>query len=232
MNWALYNLLKKQSIFKVGHDSYAKTPCQEKPVYKPDYSDLALAITKALSKEYPDMEFVLFESALLNEFLNHLIAQNTVYVHVEKDLSSYIFHVLRNLFPKNVVLYKPNKDDFDVYWKRDCIIVSDLKCQSPLSKVNPHEIILEKLLVDLLAEKSVAATFSPAEIPSVFENAFESYTIDMRKIHRYAERRGKARLVGKYLGGETECYRKICTPKITSKASKSGLETTPPCLKG
>ena len=232
LNWALYNLLKKQSIFKVSHDSYAKAPCQKKPIYKPDYSDLALAVMKVLGKKYPDMDFVVFESALLNEFLNHLIAQNTVYVQVEKDLSSYIFHEFRNLFSKNVVLYKPSKDDFDVYRKKDCIVVSDLKCQSPLSKESPHEIILEKMLVDLLAEKNIAAAFSPAEMPFVFENASESYAIDMRKIRRYAKRRGKAALIGKYLGGETECYRKICTPKITSKASESGQETTPPCSKG
>ena len=34
-------------------------------------------------KQYPDLQFVVFESALFNEFLNHQIAQNTIYVQVE-----------------------------------------------------------------------------------------------------------------------------------------------------
>ena len=40
------------------------------------------------------VSFVVFESVLLNEFLNHQIAQNTIYIQVERDLSSYIFNVL------------------------------------------------------------------------------------------------------------------------------------------
>ena len=67
---------------------------------------------------------------------------------------------------------------------------------------SPHEISAEKLLVDIVAEKSIAATFSPSELPFVFENIINSYRIDMRKLNRYAGRRGKAALVRKLAGGE------------------------------
>jgi hypothetical protein len=66
---------------------------------------------------------------------------------------------------------------------------------------SPHEISAEKLLVDIVAEKSIAATFSPSELPFIYENIINSYRIDMRRLNRYAGRRGKAALVRKLAGG-------------------------------
>lgn len=145
------------------------------------------------------MNFVIFESVLLNEFLNHQIAQNTIYVQIEKDVSSYIFDNLQEEYVGNV-LYKPGKRDFDRYWTRDCVVVLDLISQAPLSQERPHEIAIEKILVDIIAEKSMAAIFSPSEIPFVYENAMKSYHVDRRKMNRYARRRGKASLVKEYVG--------------------------------
>ena len=143
---------------------------------------------------------MVFESVLLNEFLNHQIAQNTIYVHVEKDVSSYIFDILQENNTGRV-LYRPGIKDFDRYWKRDCVVVLDLISQSPLSQDRPHEITAEKMLVDIISEKSIAATFSPSEVPDVYENVMQSYQIDRRKMNRYAGRRGKASEVREYAGG-------------------------------
>ena len=154
-----------------------------------------------MCKELPKRCFVIFESVILNEFLNHQIAQNTIYVHVEKDVSSYIFDSLQEEFPGSV-LYRPEKKDFAKYWTRDCVVILDLISQTPLSKESPHEITIEKMLVDIIAEKSVSAVFSPSEIPFVYENAMRSYQVDRRKMNRYAGRRGKASEIKKYTGGE------------------------------
>ena len=143
---------------------------------------------------------MVFESVLLNEFLNHQIAQNTIYVQVEKDVSSYVFDNLQEEYSGSV-LYRPGKSEFGRYWTRDCIVVLDLISQSPLSQDNPHEITAEKMLVDITAEKSISRTFSPSEIPFVFENVIRSYHVDRRKMNRYAGRRGKSSQVKKYAGG-------------------------------
>ena len=133
----------------------------------------------------------------LNEFLNHQIAQNTIYVQVEKDVSSYIFDILQEKYTGNV-LYKPGKIDFGRYWTKDCIVVLDLISQAPLSQDAPHEIIAEKMLVDLIAEKSIAATFCPSELPFLFDNIMRTYQVDKRKMNRYAGRRGKTAQIKKY----------------------------------
>ena len=198
--WTLYNLLQEQKIFKTDYDTYVIVKPQILPVYKPDYSDKSKALKELLEEKFSDLDFVIFESVLLNEFLNHQIAQNTIYVQVEKDVSSYIFDILQEKYTGNV-LYKPGKIDFDRYWTKDCIVVLDLISQAPLSQDTPHEIIAEKMLIDLIAEKSIAATFSPSELPFLFDNIMRSYQIDKRKMNRYAGRRGKISQIKKYLGG-------------------------------
>ena len=197
--WTLYNLLQEQKIFRVDYDTYITEKPQVLPIYKPYYSDNAKALTKTMTERFPQVNFVIFESVLLNEFLNHQIAQNTIYVQIEKDVSSYIFDNLKEEHAGNV-LYKPGKMDFDRYWTRDCVVVMDLISQAPLSQEKSHEITIEKMLVDIVAEKSIAAVFSPSEIPLVYENAMRSYQVDRRKMNRYAGRRGKALIVKEYMG--------------------------------
>lgn len=198
--WTLYNLLKEQKLFKTGRDAYETVKPKDLPIYTPYYSEKASILMKKLSNQYPELEFVIFESVLLNEFLNHQIAQNTIYIQVEKDVSSYVFDRLHEEYAGNV-LYKPGKSEFDKYWSKDCVVVLDLISQAPMSQNDPHEITLEKMLVDIISEKSISETFSPSEIPHIFEEAINSYKLDKRKMNRYAGRRGKTSQINKYIGG-------------------------------
>ena len=200
--WTLYNLQQEQKLFRIDYDTYTTTKPKILPEYRPLYTDKAKNVLNRLSLRFPELlDFVVFESVLLNEFLNHQIAQNTIYIQIDKDVSSFVFDSLQEDFSGSI-LYKPDKKVFDRYWTRDCIVVLDLISQAPLNLESPHEISAEKLLVDIVAEKSIAATFSPSELPFVFENIINSYRIDMRKLNRYAGRRGKAALVRKLAGGE------------------------------
>lgn len=198
--WTLYNLLRDQKIFRTDYDTYSTVKPRVLPVYKPYYSEKAGALIKKLEERYPKLKFVVFESVLLNEFLNHQIAQNTIYVQVEKDVSAYIFDTIREEY-EGSVLYRPDQKEFDRYWTRDCIVILDLISQSPLSQDRQHDMTAEKMLVDIIAEKSIAATFSPSEIPFVFENVMKSYQVDKRKMNRYAGRRGKASQIERIVGG-------------------------------
>lgn len=198
--WTLYNLLQNQKLFKVDFDTYVLEKPQELVQYRPYYSELAMELIKKLEARYKGLNFVIFESFLLNEFLNHQLAQNTIYLQVEKEVSSYIFDILKDEYPKGV-LYKPSLKDFDRYWTNDCIVVLDLISQSPTARDRLHDITVEKLLVDIISEKSISAIFSQAELPFVFENVLEKYRVDRHKVNRYAGRRGKGLEIGKYLGG-------------------------------
>ncbi len=199
--WVLYNLQREQKLFRIDYDTYITKKPKIAPKYRPVYSDRAKTVMEFLRTKFSDLEFVVLESMLLNEFLNHQIAQNTIYVQVEKDVSSYIFDILQEEYTGSV-LYRPGTTDFDRYWTKDCIVVLNLISQSPLSSEDPHEITAEKLLVDIVAEKSVAVTFSLSERPFIFENMMENYQIDRHRLSRYAGRRGKTELIKKYTGGK------------------------------
>lgn len=188
--WVLYNLLDNKKLYRVNRDFYVTQKPICLPSYKPLYSDKAKQVLDNLVHLYPKLSFVLFESNLLNEFLNHQIAQNTIYVQVEKDVSSFIFEELREEYKGNI-LYNPNANDFERYWTKDSIVVLNLTSQSPMKVSNPHEISIEKMLVDILSEKSIEMTFSLGELPTLFNNAIDSYSIEISKMYRYATRRNK-----------------------------------------
>ncbi len=198
--WLLYSLLQENRIYKLDYDTYTIKKPDNTAVYQPLYSKKARDLIDSISAKYPTLNFVVFESAQLNEFLNHQIAQNTIYIQVDKELISYIFDEYR-AESTGTILYKPTRKDYERYWTKDCIVFLDLVSQSPLLSGHPHAIMLEKMLVDIIAEKTIAATFSPSELPFVFENALHSYSVDTHKMNRYAGRRNKTEIINKYLKG-------------------------------
>ena len=84
--WTLYNLLREQKLFKTEYDTYVTVKPAVLPVYKPYYSEKANTLMGKLSNQYQDLEFVIFESRLLNEFLKHQIAQNIYHTGQEFSL--------------------------------------------------------------------------------------------------------------------------------------------------
>jgi len=200
--WMLYNMLLHNRLFRVGYDEYTISERHILPEYRPLYTEDVLRVKNLLEEKYPELSFVMFESVVLNEFLNHQIAQNTVYVQVEKDLSTYIFDILKQELG-GMVLYKPNRTEFSRYWTRGCVVVLELISQAPLSPSQPHEITIEKMLVDIIADKSIEATYSPAELPEIFRNIRKNYRVDAKKMNRYAGRRGKAKIIEQYMRGNT-----------------------------
>jgi hypothetical protein len=96
-------------------------------------------------------------------------------------------------------MYNPSVAEFNRYWSNGCMVVLDLVSQSPLSKDRPHAMTAEKLLVDIIADKTISATFSSSEVPLIYENMFGHYNVDRRRLNRYAGRRNRTAQVKKYL---------------------------------
>mgnify|MGYP007122633325 CR=1 FL=1 len=155
-----------------------------------------------IKETYPYVTFTVFETVLMNDFLNHLIAQNTVFIQAEKESSIYVFRFLQEKGYQNV-MYKPGKNEFDLYWSRDEIVVADIISEAPLRTDEPHKIMLEKMLVDMIADKLISTTFSKAEFPDVIEQAQSRYYLDKIRLLRYARRRNREKEMKQYLEGNT-----------------------------
>lgn len=98
-------------------------------------------------------------------------------------------------------MYKPSKNDFNLYWVKDSVVVTDLISEAPIRTSKPNYIMLEKMLVDMSADKLIAATFSKAELPDVYEQAQSRYLLDKVRMLRYARRRNRQDEILKYLEG-------------------------------
>ena len=68
------------------------------------------------------------------------------------------------------------------------VLSDDTQCyitmisEAPIRKDNPHMITLEKMLVDIYADKLISSTFSKAEYPGIIRQAESRYMLD--KSHR------------------------------------------------
>ena len=198
--WVINKLIYEGVLIRQGYDSYIVASDASKGKYVPNHSDTADELINMISENYPNVKFTLFETALMNEFLRHLIAQNTIFVQAEKESSIYIFRFLQEQGYKNV-MYKPSLREFNLYWERDCIVVTDLISEAPLRKDKPHSIMLEKMLVDMLADKLIESTYSKAEYPDVIADARSRYAIDKVRMLRYARRRNRYDAIMEYFEG-------------------------------
>lgn len=196
--WIVSQLLEKELIYRVGYDAYCKNKDASR-IYAPLYSEYAKKINKIIEDEYPLADFCIFESYLLNEFLNHQIANNTIIVQIEKELGAFLFDFLQEKY-RGKVLYKPDKETLQRYWSDNCIIVVDLVSESPKDKQNPHYMIIEKMLVDIFADKVIRNLFSPSEYSDMVEMILERYHVDDKKLLRYAKRRNAVEKIHEYLG--------------------------------
>ena len=88
MGWIIETGIKENILFKVGADSYSRKNDTRK-IYSPVYSRAAKKILSVMQELYPDLDYVLFETVLLNEFVNHLYAQNVIVLQIEKALCSF-----------------------------------------------------------------------------------------------------------------------------------------------
>ena len=175
--------------------------------YRPIYSDRAMQLIDILSQAYPHVSFTIFETTLMNEFLNHLVAQNTVFIQAEKESSIFLFRFLQEQGYHDL-LYRPSGRDFSLYWVKDCIVVSDLISEAPILVDAPHSICLEKLLVDMYTDKLISTTYNKAEFPDVLQLALSQYQVDKAKMLRYARRRNRREEFTQLLDREKENHPK------------------------
>ncbi|MBQ7563876.1 MAG: hypothetical protein IJT16_07790 [Lachnospiraceae bacterium] len=196
--WAVGGMLKSGEIIRTGFDEYMVASGNSLPEYLPAYTPLASGLLMKVADKFPYIGFTVFETVLMNDFLNHLIAQNTIFLQVEKDASAYVFRFLQDE-GTGKVMYKPTKKDFNLYWAADSVIVTDMVSEAPIASDNPHVITIEKMLVDMYCDKLIQSTYSKAEYPSVLEQVIKIYKVERPKILRYAGRRNRAAEIKKLL---------------------------------
>lgn len=194
-NWELKGMLDNGILSRIGRNTY-KVGTISKKSYQPRYTYVTERIIEFMENSYADIEYSVFETVMLNEFLNHQIARNTYFLYVEKELSEFVFRDLKKEI-QNVVLYNPTKEDLQRYWEKDVVIVLNRISEAPIGKGNRYDTPLEKMFVDIISDKALLSLYSKGEYPEMLSNAIEKYVIDFSRLFRYARRRGKQQEIKK-----------------------------------
>ena len=182
----LQQMVKDGTLVHVGRDAYqfAEHSC----TYEHAYSEAAMDVAAFLLDQFPLADFRILEIRQYNAFVVHLLGRNTIFVSVEKYITESFFYHLQERYPGNVLLH-PSVDDYFFYTQPGSIIVEQLVTEAPHSHQGKWQTCLEKLLVDLVADKYISSIISPGDFPWAYEAALHTYSVDQRKLFRYARRR-------------------------------------------
>jgi len=150
-------------------------------------SDELLTAEAIITSEFPLVDFIIWETVSLNEFVNHLIANNTIIVMVERMLTDSIFYFLQSHFPS--VLITPTADDMMRYGQNGSFVIERLSYRYPKNLKQKHRCSIEKLIVDLFAERLLDILISKGDYPAALETMFERYTINETRLFNYARDR-------------------------------------------
>ena len=207
MGGVISELIGAGAIERIGRNRYIASNSRHS-IYHQHYSEQLETIASCITDKYPLVVFMIWDTLALNEFLNHQIANSTIFVEVEPVLERAVFEHLRQTLDRTV-LFKPDQKSLNTYWEPGVIVVQKLTSQVPTSRENKHLPALEKIVVDLFANKLLETLFSQDELPSVIEQIFERYTIDESRLYRYAKRRNCYERILAFIRDKTKVLQKL-----------------------
>lgn len=197
----LRELVQRGEVIRVGRNAYC-IPSEAVRPYSYQYSDDAVCLASTVHENYPLVAFSIFELVQLNEFINHLLAHNILFLSVENEAVEFVFDTLKQQYPGKVLL-NPTPELYQQYWYDGMIVIDRLVTEAPKGYPEPWNTCLEKMLVDLLSNPIILESVSESEYPAILEDAFAKYGIDESCLFRYAKRRGAERRLKKLIRHQT-----------------------------
>lgn len=195
-------LVKNGQIIRVGRNVYS-LPDDKRLAYEYKYSELAEEVAQEIAQQYPYVNFSIFEFVQLNDFVNHLIAHNVIFLSVEAEIMDFVFETLRDKYPGKVLI-NPTVEIYHQYWSDNMIVLGKLTTEAPKGQKASWHTRLEKMLVDIMAEPLLLASISRAEYPHIYEDAFDRYIVDENGLFRYASRRKVTKKIKELIRKETD----------------------------
>ena len=183
----LRTAIKVGLVVRVGRDQYMLA-VNGRTRYIAQPSECCREIINFVQSKCPDMRISVFETRQMNEFINHLVALNTIFVFVGNGMADFLFQILRDRFPGQVLL-KPSEETYFRYRSENTIVLLDGLSEEPRCRGTGAMALAEKWLVDLFAEPLIRNNFNGADLPDACAEVFARYAIDESRMFRYARRR-------------------------------------------
>ena len=208
----LYSLENERYIGASGSGIYVfqshfSSQFPNKKKFLPRISPLVGEVNDEVMEAYPYLNYVIWETKILFDFMVQQPWQNEVLVEVEKETEESVFNGLTEKYPGRVFL-DPDREVMEryVFQQTDPILVTGLVSQTPKGKKVggvPYA-KLEKILVDILIDDEKFFIFPERELVSIYENIFSRYLIDEKSFLRYAGRRNGIQKLKEFLNNQTK----------------------------
>lgn len=199
------DLIDGKYIKRVSRNHYVKKSLKEvegKKIYRGNLSVKSYDLINEVSSISSGIDFRVWELNFLNEFVNHLIGRNVIFLEVDKVSLNYVCSMIQENHQGELLL-EPTLKEIDYYLYGDTIVMTKLTSESPQNTEYPHEVPLEKIIVDLFSNKVLRSFISKGDYPEALEKMFDRYIIDQNKLFRYARRRGKAQEIKEFITNTT-----------------------------
>lgn len=193
----MYSLIQKGVLARIGRGKFC---LGSNIIYIPELSRKEKVIYNKLKSEFPFVDICVWNTKILNEFMQHQPGNFQIIVEVEKGVTQSVFYFLRELnYP---VFIEPTEEILERYLPTDkeAIIIKSLVSESPLQENgNIITVTIEKLMVDIFSDTIIFSAQQGAELRTIFQEAFNKYTVNQSKMLRYASRRRKKDSFQEYL---------------------------------
>ncbi|MBP93062.1 MAG: hypothetical protein CMC55_02965 [Flavobacteriaceae bacterium] len=181
--------LKKDGIIK--NPSRGIYSLKEKKTYYPNIDGKLKRLYNKIKKDYPFVEFCIWDTKWLNEFMRHQTFKFYTVLELDKDVTESVFFALKDQGKQ--VFIEPDAETFDLYVNNseDVIILKHLISEAPLQEIEKTVVpTMEKLLVDMTIDTKMYGA-QQGEIEFIYANAFNKYEVNKNKMKRYAYRRNR-----------------------------------------
>jgi len=202
LGWRIYELNQKNIIKSVKRGLYTVSNKKE---YAPAISPQIFKLSKKIQERYEDINYCMWNSSWLNEFSRHQTTKNLLIIEIEKEFVESLYYYIKDNFKFDTYLNPDSKViNFYIAESKHPVIIKKLITKSPLTEVPEKNTkisvaTVEKIMVDIYADKEIFHFYEGAERAYIYENIIRSYSINFTTLFSYAGRREKKDELKSYL---------------------------------
>ena len=178
----LYVLKSEGIIFSAGRGVYSSVAEE----FHPEEKNRVVEIRQLLKKQYPDLDFLIWNTLYFQPYYHHQQTHNITFVEVEADAIRPVADSISRDY-RFVTIEKASRvrnKDFDI--TRDPIVVRLLIKGSPRKGHSPS---LEKMLVDLFVIKDKYSTMADSDYWELWRSIDGFFRINVTALIAYAKSR-------------------------------------------
>jgi hypothetical protein len=153
-----------------------RVPLDPKPVAK---------LTRAVEKAFPLLEFTVWSTAQINPWMHHLLAQPVAFLHAPTDTLESVGDTLRTQGWEVTVNPAPSAGPKSVRPSEKMVVLRPTLTKQPAG--HGRQDVVEKLLVDLVAEAPRLSLMDQSEAEGVVREILSRHLVQMAEMQSYAK---------------------------------------------